>query len=453
MRKLLTKISMVLLAAIIGLSPLVGGILVAAESVYESSTSTSWFGPYEVSGSAGAYISQSFTPSVTHMITGFSFYKESSTGPPTAAFRASLYLSDANGKRTGAELTYGEVPANSANGVVKFTITPYLLTSGIEYTMMLWEPGGVAGKYWHIPYHGSKLYANGSYWKSFDSGANWNQLTSNRDIYFVEYGVENPEVTTTAATSITATTATLNGTLDTLGIEAHGHVYFGYDEGGGPAYDHYTSPVFKDTLGAYSSNLTGLTPETKYYFTAFIWNAGETISYSGSELNFTTLSQTVVETKPATSITVTTATLNGDLTDLGEETDVDVYFGYYASGEIPYHHLTAGVNKNATGTFSANITNLLGGTKYYFAAFATNGVDIWSTVSPLEFTTDDYPYVTSRDTMNTIIAYVVLLVIILLCIVVALSPIDSIIKLFAIITLILFFIIFEVLFNALGFIF
>jgi hypothetical protein len=453
MRKLLTKISMVMLALIIGLSPILNIKPVLADILYENNIGLTTYSTDD-NGIWGAnYNSQSFKATSTHTFNTIELYV-SATAVADSTLYIKLYDADGNSKPTGAALYTTSVNTS----VLPHSLTYYKfdcggewsVTSGNYYCIVVSIPGmGQYGVNWRFQ-NTTDAYADGTRYYSGNSGSTW--AASGKDHYFALYD-NVPEVTTDAATSITATTAILNGTLDTLGIEAHGHAYFGYDEGGGPAYDHYTSPVFKDTLGAYSSNLTGLTPETKYYFTAFIWNAGETISYSGSELNFTTLSQTVVETKPATSITVTTATLNGDLTDLGEETDVDVYFGYYASGEIPYHHLTAGVNKNATGTFSANITNLLGGTKYYFAAFATNGVDIWSTVSPLEFTTDNYPYVTSRDTMNTIIAYVVLLVIILLCIVVALSPIDSIIKLFAIITLILFFIIFDVLFNALGFIF
>jgi len=79
----------------------------------------------------------------------------------------------------------------------------------------------------------------------------------------------------------------------------------------------------------------------------------------------TTVNPAVV-TAAATDVVATGATLNGDLTSLGGETDVDVYFQYRVSGEPVWYYTTARQNVSATGVFDQAITGLTTATIYQF---------------------------------------------------------------------------------------
>ena len=79
-----------------------------------------------------------------------------------------------------------------------------------------------------------------------------------------------------------------------------------------------------------------------------------------------------VTTTAATSVENTTATLNGNLTDLGDYDDADVYFQLKTKQGDTYTLIeeTTSENKDSTGTFSANVTDLERNTKYYVYAIA-----------------------------------------------------------------------------------
>jgi len=78
----------------------------------------------------------------------------------------------------------------------------------------------------------------------------------------------------------------------------------------------------------------------------------------------------VCDTDPASRITQTTATLNGNLTDLGTATSATVYFEYGTSAS--YGHTTHHQILNATGTFSVNLSFLKPDTAYHFRAVAVS---------------------------------------------------------------------------------
>ena len=80
----------------------------------------------------------------------------------------------------------------------------------------------------------------------------------------------------------------------------------------------------------------------------------------------------VVITKPASNIAQTTATLNGQLTDMGKATQVTVYFEYGTSAN--YGYTTSHQVLNSTGNFSANVTGLIPGITYHFRAVAVSPV-------------------------------------------------------------------------------
>jgi hypothetical protein len=77
-----------------------------------------------------------------------------------------------------------------------------------------------------------------------------------------------------------------------------------------------------------------------------------------------------VTTAAATRVERTTATLNGTLTNLGENTSVEVSFEWRTSDEDEYVNETTSQVKTTTGSFSASLSGLSPGTTYHFRAKA-----------------------------------------------------------------------------------
>ena len=190
-------------------------------------------------------------------------------------------------------------------------------------------------------------------------------------------------VTTSAATDIATTSATLNGSLDDLGSFTSVDVSFEYGTTSG-ALDNETSPEEMSETGTFSVALNELSLNSTYYFKAKAEGDG-TISY-GDELSFATLPVApTATTSAATDIATTSATLNGSLDDLGSFTSVDVSFEYgTTSGALDNE--TSPEEMSETGTFSVALNELSLNSTYYFKAKAEGDGTI-SYGDELSFTT------------------------------------------------------------------
>jgi len=93
-------------------------------------------------------------------------------------------------------------------------------------------------------------------------------------------------VSTSAATNITATSATLNGNLSDLGTAGSVGVSFQWGTTPG-SYSAKTDAQVMYSPGNFSHNLSGLRPQTTYYFRAAATSSITTVY--GEELSFTTL--------------------------------------------------------------------------------------------------------------------------------------------------------------------
>jgi phosphodiesterase/alkaline phosphatase D-like protein len=198
-----------------------------------------------------------------------------------------------------------------------------------------------------------------------------------------------PVITTAPATSVTATTATLNGSGNPNAETTTG--WFRYSiTNPGTANDAFGTrvPASGGTdLGtgtsavAFSQSITGLSPNTTYYYAALGQNSSGT-SF-GTILSFTTSSPPpppTITTSAATSLTGTTATINGSGNPNGDAT----------TGWFRYSTVSPGTPNDAFGTrvplsggtalgagssainFSQSISSLTPGTTYYFAALGQN---------------------------------------------------------------------------------
>ncbi|MCF7796925.1 MAG: FG-GAP-like repeat-containing protein [Lentisphaeria bacterium] len=222
-----------------------------------------------------------------------------------------------------------------------------------------------------------------------------------------------PTVTTQAVSDIASTTATGNGTITVLGVPnptQHGMVW-GTEENptflagslnGAPAAPIQPASTKKSKLnkavqgtqmtvtsvtlatsdrteegeatstGAFTSVMTGLLPNTTYHVRTYATNSVATVY--GSDVTFTTLpSLPTVTTQAVSDIGITTATGNGNITDLGvpDPTQHGICWSTSSTPTVA-DDTTASGTVLATGVFTSALTGLISNTTYYVRAYATN---------------------------------------------------------------------------------
>ncbi len=177
-----------------------------------------------------------------------------------------------------------------------------------------------------------------------------------------------PLTTTRSATGATETGATLNGTANPGGLETK--YYFEYG-----TTASYGSKTAEASAGSGTSNLeeskaiTGLTGKTTYHFRIVATNSNGTTD--GFDQVFQTAGKPSVETKAATSVRETEATLNGIVNPDGAETKYDFEYGT----TISYGSKTTEVGVGSSTSnleVSKTITGLVPGTTYHFRIVAMN---------------------------------------------------------------------------------
>lgn len=179
-----------------------------------------------------------------------------------------------------------------------------------------------------------------------------------------------PSVSTGSSSSVTYNSATVSGSVSDDNGAAVTTRGICYNTTGSPTVD--SSKVASGSgEGDFSSNLTGLSPDTTYYARAYATNSQGT-SYGG-QISFVTLSAepTVTTTSGATGITTSTATVAGNVTSDNGSTITERGFCYSTSTNPTTSNAKATVS-GTTGAMSKEITGLAIGTKYYFKAYATN---------------------------------------------------------------------------------
>ena len=192
--------------------------------------------------------------------------------------------------------------------------------------------------------------------------------------------LELPTASTTAATDVTSTTATLNGNITSDGgaeITARGFVYATSNAdliiGTTGVMDVTASGT---EIGTFNSAITSLTAGTTYYYKAYATNSVNT-TY-GEVQSFTTLAVApTASTTAATGITSTTTTLNGNITSDGGAEITARGFVYAISNTdliIGATDVTDVALSGTTGSFNEEITGLTAGTAYYYKAYAKNSV-------------------------------------------------------------------------------
>ena len=205
-----------------------------------------------------------------------------------------------------------------------------------------------------------------------------------------EFSTSGLNVDTNDATDVEDTSAILRGDLKDLGGASSADVRFRYWEKGNKG-NTYTKTSFQ-TLSSpdtFSETVSGLQSSTTYVFVAEVNTSNGDVAF-GEELEVTTANELAVDTKPASDISDTGATLNGDVTGLAGSDSVDVRFRYWEKGnKINTYAKTDFRSMSSTGGFSEAASGLNPNTTYLVVAEVEDSDGDVDFGQEFEFTTAD----------------------------------------------------------------
>lgn len=191
--------------------------------------------------------------------------------------------------------------------------------------------------------------------------------------------------------SVSETGATLKGTVNTYGLETNVHFKYGLTDLFGMQIDAEQSPVKSTSDVTVSADISGLQPDTVYYYKIYAINdAGET---AGDVITFRTAGGAqapLVTTKPASDIGYFTAKLHGQINPNGLSTYI--HFEYGETSTFGQSAPATPANSSHYGAIPVVtvLNDLKIGTTYYFRVFAENSAG--SVDGETEtFTTEAYP--------------------------------------------------------------
>jgi phosphodiesterase/alkaline phosphatase D-like protein len=182
--------------------------------------------------------------------------------------------------------------------------------------------------------------------------------------------VDEPIATTGAASAVTATGATLAGSVDPEGALTTYRFEYGTTTAYGSVSPDAEAGSGRDPV-AVSADLAGLTPNTTYHYRVTATNAAGTTR--GEDRTFTTpkAAKPGVLTGGASQITASAAKLSASINPKGSPTRYRFQYGLTAQyrSATPLQEIGAGTT---TKTGSAQIQNLQPGTIYHYRVVAMN---------------------------------------------------------------------------------
>lgn len=208
----------------------------------------------------------------------------------------------------------------------------------------------------------------------YDEVTGWGSLDVATFLNDYPISVQVPTVTTSAATSVVSTGATLNGQVNPNFGDTHVWFLYGTNSNLSGASQTGSQDIGSgSTAVAVTAPLTGLTPSTTYYFQMVAQNSAGTTN--GTILSFTTpaVQAPTATTTAAVSIVPNAASLTGLVNPNGADTHV--WFLYETNSNLSGATQTAsqdlGSGSTAT-TIGASLTGLNASTTYYFQIVAQN---------------------------------------------------------------------------------
>jgi len=218
------------------------------------------------------------------------------------------------------------------------------------------------------------------------------------DMTFLTLG-EAPACLVQAATNLTTTSATLNGTVNPNDLSTIVTFEYGATSSYGTTAAASQSPVTGNTIVNVSYDLTGLNPATTYHYRVKTVNSIGT-TYS-EDMTFTTLGQApTATTTDATDKTAISATLNGSVNANGSSTTVSFEYGTTTNYGQTITAIQSPVTGNTDTNVSAEITGLNPSTTYYFRVKTTNSIGT-TYGSKLSFSTTSLSEIKSEQILTS----------------------------------------------------
>lgn len=181
-----------------------------------------------------------------------------------------------------------------------------------------------------------------------------------------------PTVTTNAATAVGALSATLNGIVNANNSDTTVTFEYGTDTNYGSSVTAGQSPVSGLSDTAVSQSISGLAADTTYHFRVVGQNTGGVSN--GADRTFKTGGDLAkVNTGEVTSVTKSSASAGGDVTDDGGP-PVTARGVCWATTQNPQTSDSKTNDGAGTGTFTSAITGLSSNTTYYVRAYAINSL-------------------------------------------------------------------------------
>ncbi|GHV09815.1 hypothetical protein FACS1894162_1290 [Bacteroidia bacterium] len=189
----------------------------------------------------------------------------------------------------------------------------------------------------------------------------------------VNFNAVMPTVSTQNATVISATSATFNGTIGTIGDPSYSERGFVYGETHNPTLDAPNKKTISvgTGTGTFSANVTGLEVGKNYYIRAYATNSKGTIYASEVSL---TLSLATLTTTSATSIALNSATVGGNITNVGNSAYTERGVCYSTSPAPTISNTKSIASGTGTGSYTISLTGLTQNATYYARAYATSSV-------------------------------------------------------------------------------
>ena len=206
-----------------------------------------------------------------------------------------------------------------------------------------------------------------------------------------------PAITTLAATGATSTTVTMNGFFSANGAPTS--TWFSYGTSATNLSSNTNAVNQSSSSGQFSQQVTGLIPNTTYYFKAAGTNFYGT-TYGSTILSFTTsaiqLPSLTMNTLAATNVGSSSATLNGHYN--ATITSPMAWFRYGTSSTNMTQVTSPQSMALGSNNYSANVSGLQPSTTYYFQAMGSQGGNQVSNALILSFTTTALPQASMTET-------------------------------------------------------
>jgi hypothetical protein len=200
------------------------------------------------------------------------------------------------------------------------------------------------------------------------AATNASGTTNGADGVFTTSGSPVPGAVTGSATNLSASSATLDGSVNPNGRATTWHFEYGPSASYGsntPSQNagSGTTPV------NLSAPVSGLRTGVVYHFRLVATNSAGT--GRGADRTFTLVAAPSVTTGPASSVSATTANLNGSVVPNGQETSWHFDLGTSTSYGIATATKSAGSGTSSTNV-SAAVAGLTPGTTYHYRLVASN---------------------------------------------------------------------------------